>query len=72
MCGHDVFNGAFGLPGFKGKAWAALPDMLFCLRSHVRPEESVMHEIKHALQAQMANLIVAFPESYLSLHSWQD
>ena len=35
------FEGTFCLPGFKGKAWATLPDVLFCLGSHVRPEEPV-------------------------------
>ena len=50
----------------------ALPDVFSCLSSHVRPEEPVMHDIKHALQAQMANLIMAPSESNLPLCSWQD
>ena len=48
MCGHNVFEGGFGLFGLKGKAFAALPDMFLHLGSHARPEEAVMHEIKHA------------------------
>ena len=72
MCGHDVLEGSFWLPGFESKTWATLPDMLLHLGSHARPEESVMHEIKHALQAQMTNLIMAFSQSNLPLCSWQD
>ena len=52
--------------------WATLPNVLLHLGSHVRPEEPVMHEVKHALQAQMANLIMASSESNLPLCSWQD
>ena len=72
VCGHDVFEGGFGLPCFEGKAWVPLPNVFSCLGSHVRPEEPVMHEIEHVLQAQMTILIVAPSESNLPLCSWQN
>ena len=72
MCGHDVFEGRFRLLGFEGKVQVALPDVLFGLSSHARPEEPVVHKIERALQAQMANLIMASSESYLPLSSWQE
>ena len=72
MCGHDIFEGSFWLPGFESKTWVILPNVLFHLGSHARPEEPVTYEVKHALQAQMTNLIMASSESNLPLCSWQD
>ena len=72
MCGHNVFEGGLWLAGFEGKTQVTLPKVLFCLGSHVRPEEPIMHEVKHALQAQMMNLVMASSESNLPLCSWQN
>ena len=41
MCGNDVFEGSFWLPGFESKTWATLPNMLLHLGSHAKPEELV-------------------------------
>ena len=38
MCGHDVFEEGLWLSGFEGKTWATLPEVLFSLGSHARPE----------------------------------
>ena len=72
MCGHDVFEGGLWLPGFEGKTQVTLPKVFLSLGSHARPEESIMPEVKHALQAQMTNLIMASSESNLPLCSWQN
>ena len=72
MCGHDIFEGDLWLPGFEGKTWVTLPKVLFCLGSHARPEEPTTDEVKHALQAQMTNLIMASSGNNLPLCSWQN
>ena len=72
MCGHDCFEGGLWLPGFEGKTQAILPEVLFSLGSHARPEEPILHEVMHALQAQMTNLVMASSESNLPLCSWQN
>ena len=72
MCGHDVFEGGLWLPGFEGKTLVTLPEVLLSLGSHARPEEPIMHEVKHILQAQITNLIIASSESNLPLCSWQN
>ena len=65
-------RGAFGYLALKNKTWVTLHNVLFCLCSHVRSEEPVMHELKHVLQVQMTNLIMASSKSNLPLCSWQD
>ena len=72
MCGHDVFEGSLWLPGFESKTQVTLPKVLFSLGSHARPEEPIMHEVKHVLQAQMTNLVMVSSESNLPLCSWQN
>ena len=69
ICGYDVFKGGLDspwLPGLKARH-----GVLFSLGSHVRPEEPITHEVKHALQAQMTSLVMASSESNLPLSSWQ-
>ena len=68
----QCFWGGLWMPGFEGKTWVTLPGVLFSLGSHARPEEPITHEVKHALQAQMTNLIMASSESNLPLCSWQN
>ena len=65
-------RGTFGCLALKARHGWTLPEVLFHLGSHMRPEEPIMHEVKQALQAQMANLIMASSESNLPLCSWQN
>ena len=67
-----MFLRGFLLPGFEGKTQATFPNMLLHLCSHARPEEPVMYEIQHVLQAQMPILIMASSESNLAMPSWQN
>ena len=43
MCGHNVFRGSFGLPGFKGKVQVALPNVPFFPWAAMQGQKNLSH-----------------------------